>query len=283
VREARLGGLLCHPSLVEVYDVGEADGTWYCAMELVTGRLDDHVPLPPRAVVEVGQQVCEARDDAHRELGLVHLDLKPGNLLLDGATVKVADLGVARAAGEQPLAGRVLGTRWYMAPEQARGRQIDGRADIYALGVTLQHLATGRGPAASVTWTLESHAGAPGEVDAAPVAPWLEAVVRRCTAPRPDDRYASMSEVWQALSELDVDGPGLVELVGRDTDTIEVARVLVSRAEVYVERGEGDAARRALAQVDDLELPDGNSVSRQLEACRRTLGSMGEGRDSPDD
>lgn len=99
-REARLGGLLRHRNLVDVYEVGEHEGVWFCAMERCAGSLAAHLPLPPRAVVEVGLAVCAALQYAHDELGLVHLDLKPENLLFaDDGTVKVADLGIARARG----------------------------------------------------------------------------------------------------------------------------------------------------------------------------------------
>jgi serine/threonine-protein kinase len=99
-REACLGGLLKHANLVETYALEQVDdGQWVIAMEVVDGGTLDGRKLPPRAVVDVGLQVCDALAYAHDELGLVHLDLKPANLLLDGATVKVADLGMARARG----------------------------------------------------------------------------------------------------------------------------------------------------------------------------------------
>ena len=141
-REARIGGLLRHQHLVDVYEIGEADGRWFCAMELCPeGSLSGHIPLPPRAVVEVGLQVCEALQYAHEELGLIHLDLKPDNLLLKDGVVKVADLGIARARGFA-ADRRVRGTPGYMPPEQRAGAPLDARADIYALGVTLVVLAT---------------------------------------------------------------------------------------------------------------------------------------------
>jgi tetratricopeptide (TPR) repeat protein len=141
-REARIGGLLRHQHLVDVYEIGEDDGRWFAAMEYCEGGcLTDHLPLPPRAVVEVGLQVCEALQYAHEELGLIHRDIKPDNLLIKEGQIKVADLGIARARG---FAARdtVSGTPAFMAPEQLRGGPLDARADIYALGVTLVVLAT---------------------------------------------------------------------------------------------------------------------------------------------
>ena len=103
-REARLGGLLRHQHLVDVYEIGESSGRWFCAMELCKGgALTQHLPLPPRAVIEVGLQICDALQYAHEELGLVHRDLKPSNLLLsDGlagfvklpSSATVADVGM---------------------------------------------------------------------------------------------------------------------------------------------------------------------------------------------
>lgn len=142
-REASIAGLLRHPHLVDVYEVGEQDGVWFCAMELCSGgSLAERGALPPRAVVEIGLQVCAALQYAHEELALVHLDLKPSNLLLDGEVVKVADLGMAQAAGFSDR--RRGGTLGYMAPEQAQGRPVDARSGVFALGVTLVELATGR-------------------------------------------------------------------------------------------------------------------------------------------
>lgn len=206
-REARLGGLLRHPNIVDVYEVGEDDGTWFCAMELCRGgSLSALAPLPPRAVVDVGLAVCAALDYAHRELGLVHLDLKPANLLLDGGTVKVADLGIARAFGFDDDC--VRGTPGFMAPELLAGEPVDARADIYALGVVLHVLATGSD-------LHEAETRIPGECEVGPVSAVgaLALVLERMLAREPSRRFGSMAEVADALRALGVEGDGLVELV----------------------------------------------------------------------
>ncbi|TNE88128.1 MAG: tetratricopeptide repeat protein [Deltaproteobacteria bacterium] len=240
-REARLGGLLRHRNLVDVYEVGEEDGRWFAAMELCPGgTLSAHLPLPPTAVVDVALQVCAALAYAHDELGLVHLDLKPDNLLLtvDG-TVKVADLGIARAEGFRED-GRIRGTLGFMPPEQARGEPLDARADIYALGRTLLELATS-GPtrssgtlsvdelvegSASGQETLDFDRIATLEPTVAPVGvpPELGAVIERCTAPNPDDRYASMADLASALRALPAYGPGLREALGVAAVAVEQDR-----------------------------------------------------------
>ena len=240
-REARLGGLLRHRHLVDVYEVGEEDGQWFCAMELCPGgALSMYMPLPPRAVVEVGLQVCAALQYAHEALGLVHLDIKPANLLLRDGVVKVADLGISQAEGFDGD-GRVRGTPGFIAPEQLRGQPVDGRTDIYALGVALVVLATGRLPAigettdwgaigsggsqtAPATWdfaTLQADTAAelpamrqPADGQLEGVPAWLLPAVCGCLSPTPDERWPDMDALARALEGLTVEGPGLREAIG---------------------------------------------------------------------
>ncbi|MCB9688952.1 MAG: tetratricopeptide repeat protein [Alphaproteobacteria bacterium] len=221
VREARLGGLLRHPNLVDVYELGRADdGGWYCAMELVLGRIEDVLPLPPRAVVDVGLQICAGLSHAHEQIGLVHLDLKPANVLLDGAVVKVADLGIAQARGFEGD-GQIRGTYGYMAPEQLAGWTCDARADVYSLGLVLRDLTLGLDPSDGPT---------------RPDLSWLQPVLDRCTALVADERYPDMAAVAQALSELQVDGPSLAERVGRPP-----RRLVMPTAPATTVSGERDA------------------------------------------
>ena len=138
--EARIAGQLRHRNIVDVYELGASDGHAWCAMELCPGgSLASHRPLSPRALVEVGMQVCAALEYAHEALALVHRDIKPENLLLDGATVKLGDLGISSARGFA-RDGRVSGTPAYMAPEQHAGGPVDARTDLYALARTLYRL-----------------------------------------------------------------------------------------------------------------------------------------------
>jgi tetratricopeptide (TPR) repeat protein len=215
-REARLGGLLRHRNLVDVYEIGEDHGVWFCAMERCAGTLAAVGGLSRRAVVEVGLQVCDALAYAHEELGLVHLDLKPDNLLYTATgEVKVADLGVARAVGFE--ADRMRGTPGYIAPEQALGGIVDARSDIYALGITLVELATGARHRASATVDWDSLGDTPSsrsDVDQTSDIPrWLEPAVRRCLESAPDDRWPDMGTLAQALSALEVGGPSLRDLL----------------------------------------------------------------------
>jgi serine/threonine-protein kinase len=153
LREARLAAQLSHPNIVQVFDVGEEDGTPFIVMECVEGStLGDELrtrgPLEPNEVVDLALQICGGLEHAHAA-GLVHRDIKPQNLLLrpDG-TVKIADFGIARAAETTRLTqmGSVLGTAAYLAPEQALGEEVTASADIYSLGCVLYELLTGRTP-----------------------------------------------------------------------------------------------------------------------------------------
>ncbi len=156
LREARAAAMLKHPNLLQVFDAGVADGSYYYAMEFVDGQsvrklLDAARYLPEQRALEIARDVASALDCAH-SAGLVHRDVKPANILIasDGS-VKLADLGLARktaatdAAVTQP--GVVLGTPNYIAPEQIRGEEkLDGRCDVYSLGATLYHMLAGAPP-----------------------------------------------------------------------------------------------------------------------------------------
>jgi serine/threonine-protein kinase len=221
-REARLGALLKHPNIVETYDLGEVEGSPYIAMELVQGTsveaLLDRGPLPARAALEVVQQACNGLANAHalqiddRPAGLVHLDLKPANLLVDRTgLVKVADFGIARAHGID--SGReVRGTPAYMAPEHRRGDPVDARADLFAIGAVLYEVLSGRRafPEANrAAVDIEARLADPTFLspieDAMPDA---VPVVRRCLRARRDDRFSSMAELAATVAELARRAPG---------------------------------------------------------------------------
>ena len=191
LREAQLAARLSHPNIVHVYDLGrDATGRPYIVMEYVDGPslaevLDREGPPALERVLAIGRDCCAGLAYAHGA-GLVHRDLKPHNLLVDSeGRVKIADFGIARSldAADITLAGSVLGTAGYLAPEQARGEAVTAAADMYSLGVTLHQLATGRMP----------DPGAPVEL----VEP-LRSVVARCLDGRPANR-PSAAEVGEML------------------------------------------------------------------------------------
>lgn len=205
-REARLAARLAHPNVVRVYDVGlDDDERPFIAMEFVDGEtLAELVarrgPLPPEEVADLGIQACRALAAAH-EAGLVHRDVKPQNLILrrDGV-LKLGDFGVAFGleGTRLTMAGTVLGTAAYLAPEQARGEEVTAAADVYGLGAVLYELLTGRPPRTPTTIAELTATERIPEPQNAP--PRLAHVVMRCLAADADDRPASAAAVARELA-----------------------------------------------------------------------------------
>jgi serine/threonine protein kinase len=227
-REIRAAAQLDHPHLVRALDADEVAGTHFFVMEYVAGTdlarlVKEQGPLPVARACDYVRQAALGLQHAH-EKGLVHRDVKPGNLFLaaDG-TVKVLDLGLASlvraqdvgsAASDATPAGALLGTPDYLAPEQARdARSADGRADLYGLGCTLYHLLTGRPPfpAGTLAEKLlghQLHEPKPVAALRPEVAPGVAAVVGRLMAKRPEDRYPTAAAAAAALAPFAGDGRG---------------------------------------------------------------------------
>jgi eukaryotic-like serine/threonine-protein kinase len=228
LREARAASRLNHPNICAVYEVGEADGQPFIVMELVEGRILSGIvaagSLPVETVLHVGMQVADALDHAHGH-GIVHRDLKPGNVAMTAeGRVKILDFGIAAAlphpdgAGDtieatRTAAGAIAGTPAYMSPEAFRGESPRESADIWALGVLLYEMATGRRPfrgesaAELVSAILRDPVTVPAEL---PVG--LRPVVLRCLQKEPAQRYGSAGEVRAALeavaATLEHEAPG---------------------------------------------------------------------------
>ena len=208
LREARLAARLSHPNVVQVYDVGESDGRPFIVMEYVPGATLAHAgKVDPDRAVEWGLQACAGLQHAH-EHGLVHRDVKPGNLLLrDDGVLKIADFGIARAVEttHHTQAGTVLGTAAYLAPEQAAGEEVTGAADIYSLGAVLYELLTGRPPyefASLAELAVKQSGGLMTPVrDLEPdVPPALEAAVLHALARDPHFRPSSAADLAHELA-----------------------------------------------------------------------------------
>jgi serine/threonine-protein kinase len=209
-REASHAAGLQHPNVVAVFDRGEWDGMPYIAMEHIEGpTLKDIVrergALAPALAADVVVQVLRAARYAHKH-GIVHRDLKPHNVILDEeGRVKVTDFGIARAgASEMTETGAIMGTAHYLSPEQAQGLPVDGRSDLYSVGVLLYELLTGRVPfdAESPVSIAVRHVSEPpvppSELNPA-VPPALEAVTLRALAKAPEDRFQDADAFIAAL------------------------------------------------------------------------------------
>jgi hypothetical protein len=227
-REARAVARITHPHICTIHDVGDFGGVPFLVMELLEGEtLADRLergPLPvDRALVSAGQ-IASALDAAHRK-GVIHRDLKPGNVMLMASGVKLLDFGLAklkdiddaetleRSTKSLRLTeqGTVLGTVPYMAPEQVEGRQADARTDIFALGVILYEMTSGRPPfegrsSASVMVSILTHDPQPLSSVRPGVSASVDRVVKKCLAKDPDERWQSAADLTAALQWSREDG-----------------------------------------------------------------------------
>ncbi|MDX6439070.1 MAG: eukaryotic-like serine/threonine-protein kinase [Gaiellaceae bacterium] len=235
-REAQNAAGLSHPSIVSIYDRGDSEGTYYIAMEHVEGRtlkelLVARGPSPLGIAIDYTRQILSALRFAHRN-GIVHRDIKPHNVIVDGeGRVKVMDFGIARAgaASQMTEAGSIIGTAQYLSPEQARGAPVDQTSDLYSTGIVLYELLTG-----SVPFTGETPVEiAMKHLSQAPVAPSahrpevprdLDYVVLRALAKDPGDRYHS-------AEEMDSDLERIARGIGVSAETAEAATSVLSRTD----------------------------------------------------
>jgi serine/threonine protein kinase len=217
-REARAAGSLAHPGIVPVFDVGEHGGLPYLVMEFVEGRtLADAAKKGERFTVDrvcdIGQQLADALAYAHRQ-GVIHRDIKPANILMTSREVygserpRITDFGIAKLiASEMTSTGQLLGTPTFMPPEQFTGAPVDGRADLFSLGVILYALSTGEQPFHGETMTAVSYKIVhtdpipPSKLNPS-VSPPLEAVILKCLAKNPAVRYQTGEEIVRDLSEI---------------------------------------------------------------------------------
>jgi serine/threonine-protein kinase len=197
LRESRLAARLDHPAVVPIYDSREVDGELFVAMRLVEGGdlrglIDREGPLPPARATALLGQVAEALDAAHAA-GIVHRDVKPHNVLVEGERAYLSDFGLAKAIDESAAsAASVVGTVAYMSPEQWQGQAVGAPADIYSLGCVLYEAVTGVVPYARAD-------ADPATTPRLPVG--LERAIERATSPRPEDRFATATELIEAARE----------------------------------------------------------------------------------
>jgi serine/threonine protein kinase len=217
--EARAAGLLAHPNIVVVYDAGEEDGLFYITMELIEGKslqslLDFGHGFPVPRILRILEQTCSALQFAH-ERNVIHRDIKPANLMLTADdTVKITDFGTAKILqfGTVQQTTHVMGTPSYMSPEQVKGRAVDGRSDIFSLGVMLYEMLTGEKPfpgqsITTVIYKIVNEEPIPPRQLNPAIHPGLNDIVMRALAKEPEDRYQSCRELQEDLKNYRVMGP----------------------------------------------------------------------------
>ncbi|HXG94238.1 MAG TPA: protein kinase [Blastocatellia bacterium] len=239
-REAQAAARLKHPNVVTIYDFGIlGDGTAYLVMELLEGQslrrlIEQQAPIAPSVAAEIISQICAALDEAHRH-NVIHRDLKPDNIIVNrtpaGLRVKVLDFGIAKlrdasaTIGTLTQTGAVIGTPHYMSPEQCSGEELDGRSDIYSLGIVLYEMLTGKVPFDSTTPTSVviqhvTKAPPPFRQFNASVPPAVERVVMRALEKNRDARQqtarALTEELFASLSAVDDLKPTVRQQVATD-------------------------------------------------------------------
>ena len=212
-REASAAAGLQHPNVVGVYDRGEFDGTYYIAMEYLEGRslkqlVQEEGPLAPERAIDIVVQILRAARFAHQR-GVIHRDIKPHNVIVDDeGRVKVTDFGIARAgASDMTETGSIMGTAQYLSPEQAQGHAVSAQADLYAIGIVLYELLTGRVPFdgdSPVTIALKqvSELPVPPSAYNPAIPPELDAIVLRALEKDPARRFADAGDMAAALEQL---------------------------------------------------------------------------------
>jgi serine/threonine protein kinase len=231
-REAKNAAGLSHPNIVSIYDRGEAEGTYYIAMEYLDGRsLKELVvargPLPIGDAIEFTRQVLGALRFAHRK-GVVHRDIKPHNVMADAdGRLKVTDFGIARAGVSQMTeAGSIIGTAQYLSPEQARGAAVDQRSDLYSIGIVLYEMLTGTVPftgdsPVEIAMKHLSDTPRPPSLERPEIPPDLDMVVLRALAKSPDDRF-------QTAEEMDAELDRVAQGAGVTAQTADAATAVLS-------------------------------------------------------
>jgi eukaryotic-like serine/threonine-protein kinase len=257
-REAKNAAGLSHPNIVSIYDRGEAEGTYYIAMEYLAGRtlkelMVSRGPTPIGIAIDYTRQILAALGFAHRN-GIVHRDIKPHNVVVDAdGRLKVTDFGIARSGASQMTeAGSIIGTAQYLSPEQARGAPVDQRSDVYSVGIVLYEMLTGKVPFTGDT-PLEIAMKHLSEVPVPPselrddVPEDLDMIALRALAKDPEDRY-------QTAAEMDADLARIQRGLAVSSETTDAATAVLAGAGLR-----GAAAALAL----DLALASRAAIARR--------------------
>ncbi|HEU5311514.1 MAG TPA: protein kinase, partial [Candidatus Eisenbacteria bacterium] len=303
-REARAVALLNHPNIVVIHSIEEDAGVRFLTMELVEGEpLQKHVQpggLPLSRLLDLAIQLTEALAAAHRK-GVIHRDLKPANVLVTGDhRIKVLDFGLAKVTAtrndeagktltDRPaisIPGEVMGTYPYMAPEQIRGEPVDGRTDLFALGVVLHELATGNRPfsgrtAADVTSAILRDAPVSARNARAELPVMFERILERCLAKEPAARFQSADELKAELHDLQqtVERTSMeAQPHGAETPSIAVlpfANMSADPENEYFSDGLSEELLNVLAKIPDLKVT-GRTSSFAFKGKQEDLRDIGQ-------
>lgn len=286
LREARAAGALNHPNIITIYDTDEEDGTAWIAMEFIEGSDLREMLLERRGldlgrILEMGAQICDALEVAHRQ-GIVHRDIKPANILITReGSLKVADFGIAHVTDSTlTQEGALIGTPHYMSPEQFMGQNIDGRADLFSVGIILYELLTGEKPFSGEALSTVMH----HVIKTMPVVPselnlsipqHVDTVLLKAMAKRPQERYASASAMAAALRECKKDNPDPAVL-GIDSASAG-ATVVSSGADATIA---GPPVAPAGQNANEATLPSGTAPVSQNEATMPSQSAPGVAGDA---
>jgi eukaryotic-like serine/threonine-protein kinase len=271
--EARAAGLLTHPNIVVVFDAGEEGGLYYITMELVEGKslqalLDGGHAFPLPRTLRIMEQTCSALQFAH-ERNVIHRDIKPANLMLTADdTVKVTDFGTAKILqfGTVQQTAHVMGTPSYMSPEQVKGRAVDGRSDIFSLGVMLYEMVTGEKPfpgqnITTVIYKIVNEDPVPPRQIDPSIHPGISAVVMKALVKEPDQRYQNCREMLEDLRNY----RSLTPAVGNPQSTIVMGGGSPTATVVS-----GNAGGRGLTGEDQTVVATARSLNARASAPSQT-------------
>ena len=238
--EARNAGVLNHPNIVTIYDAQELDGTFYIAMEYIEGQTLQELlkrgTIPIAEIIDIVRQVCAGLDYAHAR-GIIHRDIKPANIMIEAdGTVKIMDFGIAKGAGTgMTSTGQVLGTPNYMSPEQVKGKPLDGRSDLFSLGVVIYEMLTGSRPFTGDNVTtiiykiVNEQPTSPGDVNKT-IHPGLNAAVMKALAKNCDERYQSGADLTHDLENFKKFGIAPTATTRILTDPVEAVAISLGSA-----------------------------------------------------
>ncbi|HLJ30568.1 MAG TPA: serine/threonine-protein kinase [Candidatus Angelobacter sp.] len=266
--EARAAGVLNHPNIVTIHDAGEQDGMFYIAMEFIEGTtlqtlLVEKRVLRPEETIRICRQIGNGLDYAH-STGIVHRDIKPANIMITpNGTVKIMDFGIAKAGSGMTSTGQMLGTPNYMSPEQVKGKVLDGRSDLFSLGVILYEMVTGEKPfvgqsATTIAYKIAHENPVPPRDLDGTIHHGLSMVVSKALAKAPDERYQTGAELIKDLENYKSGGSSL-----SDTGVLSTSAVNLVNATPPVHQAAAEAAVTATAVKAATEPPLATPVAHK--------------------